>query len=257
MTTSRQTEPFRFFGANIKGTPAMRGKAVEHDLEVLLAAAASVFVVQEFRWRWYWLRAALVLVKRQPRGERWGSSPNMAAGLARPVRGAQAVFWRRSVWRRIETRHRLLHTGHAGISESRYIRAVLLEHKATGLRVWVWTTHYVVGGDNASDGPLRRMIFGEDMLVTERFLRRLLETGHPVLGEMDGNVRKGSSAYGDFIAMLARLDLEVVGDHGVEWLLAGNGDDGEEVQVLREWIIPTGLLETDHEVRCAEVRLAE
>lgn len=247
----------RIGGANIKGTPAMRGAAVEHDLEVLVDAHLSAFVVQEFRWRWYWIKALLVLVKRAPRGRRWASSPGMARGALRPVAGAQAVFWRRDVWRRRATRVRRLHDGAAKISEARWIRAVLLEHKATGLLVWLWTTHNVVGGDNAGDSARRQGILANDLAVIDSFLRMLKATGHPVIGEFDANIRRTSAAYPRLMAIVRRHGLEVVGDHGVEYLLVGDGEDGSEVQVKADSIIPTSRLETDHEVRVATVRIVK
>lgn len=248
---------FRIGNANIKGTPAMRGWAVEHDLEVLVAAHLSAFVVQEFRWRWYWIKALLVLVKRQPRGKRWACSPGFARGALRPVRGAQAVFWRRDVWRRRRTIVRRLHDGYKKVSEPRWIRAVLLEHKATGMLVWLWSTHNVVRGDDAGDPALRRGILAGDLAVIDSTLRMLKATGHPVIGGLDANIHRGSEAYAALMAIVRRHSLEVVGDHGVEYVLVGDGEAGSEVQVKADSIIPTGMLETDHEVRVVTARLVK
>lgn len=241
----------RFVGLNIKGTPAMRAAAVRHDLELALGRA-SVIVLQEFKWPWYWRTLGRVVARRRER--RWRSFPGFLRGLARPVFAAQAVVWRSHGWKRRGSRRRLLHRGAAGISESRQLRAALLEDKETKLRAWFGTTHFVVGGDQDTDGPRRRAILEHDLEQLDAFLGELTATGYPVLFQLDANIRPSSDAYPAFRAVLKRHRARLHGARGVEYLFTINGRHGR-VGVLRDWTIPTSELRTDHEGRGITFRL--
>lgn len=233
----------RFAGANIKGTPAMKAWQVLHDLRVL-QTHADVAVVQEFKWPWYW-RAFHQLL-----GGRWAATPTWRDGLGHPIVGAQPVFWRRQIFKRLETRMRILHNGRAGISDDRWLRAVLLAEKAAlTLAAWYAGTHNVVGADSAGDGEVRkRMLYQEDLPHLDEFLDDLLATGYAVVLELDANVHKGSAAYDDLLEIFRRHGGRIVGAHGVEYLVVFDGTK-TKVQVLDDWIVPTTQLETDHESR--------
>ena len=238
----------RFAGANIKGTPAMPARNVRHDLRVL-KNHASLLVVQEFRWPWYWRTADRVLSRLAKKGKRWGSSPTYTDGLARPVFGAQAVLWRRSAWRHKDTKQRILHHGAAGISEDRRLRACLMEDRKNPVPGWVGTTHFVVGGDNDGDGPKRRAMLQEDIDRLDEFLTDLRATGHPIVFQLDANIKASSDTYRQFRDMLRRHGARLQGNRkGVEYLFVIDGGHAE-VQVQNAWEIPTSGLRTDHEAR--------
>lgn len=244
----------RFAGLNIKGTPAMSGRKVRHDLRVA-KNHASVVVLQEFRWPWYWRSANRVLNRAKKWRNRWASSPSYADGLARPVFGAQAVLWKRKPWKRRDTKQRVLHDGEAGISETRRLRACLLEDRESGLAAWFGTTHFVVGGDNDGDGPVRRRMLQENMDRLDEFLADLVATGHPVVFQLDANIRASSDTYRQFRAMLAKHRAVLHGNKaGVEYLFTINAKKAR-VQVDKAWQIPTSALHTDHEGRGITFRL--
>lgn len=250
--TGTATDWFRFVGANIKGTPAMPAKAVAEDLEVV-RRHASVAVLQEFRWPWYW-RTARKALQRLRKADPWRSAPGFAQGMLKPVLGAQAVMWRSGRWKRRDVEHDLLHDGMAGISEDRYLRAALLEDRETTLRAWFGTTHFVVGGDERTDGPQRKMILEHDLQRLTMFLRRLKATGHPVVMQADLNIHPGTWAYLELMQILTALGARVVGEHGVEFVIVIDGRD-VDVEVRRSWTIGTRRLNTDHEIRGMTCRL--
>lgn len=241
------TEEFRFAGLNIKGTPAMSAASVRHDLKVA-KASADVLVFQEFRWEWYWAQLALVM------NPAWGTSPTTGLGRKRPTMGAQAALWKKSMWKRIEVRRVVLHDGVAKVSETRYIRAVLLEHKKTGLRCWFVTTHFVVKGDEKSDPELRQKIFAVDCQRTGAFLDKLIKTGEPIILQLDANVTYRSTRYPLFHNMVQKRNGRMHGTKGVEFLITFPGKNAR-VQVHDDWIIPTSKLKTDHEGRGITARL--
>lgn len=247
-----QATPWRqFLGLNIKGTPAMPARAVAHDLRVA-KRRASVVAVQEFKWPWYWRTLGRQLPAAS--SSAWRSSPNPLVGLARPVFGGQAVAWRGQLWRRRKTRRLLLHAGAAGISESRQLRAALLEDRNTELRAWFGTTHFVVGGDQTSDSLRRRNLLAEDLAQLDRFLAELTRTGDPVVFQLDANIRPRSEAYPKLRAILRRHRATIHGTHGVEFLFTINGTR-TLVEVKDDWIVPTSELRTDHEGRGITFRL--
>jgi hypothetical protein len=249
-----ETERLRFLGMNIKGTPAMPAKAVEHDLKVG-RTECSVLVTQEFRWPWYWktLRGVLDRGKRQ---NKWRASPGLLRGLRRPVRGAQAVMWDNEVWRKVDKRVHLLHDGVARVSEDRFIRAVLLEHRKTKLRCWFLTTHFVVGGDERGDSPLRKKIMAVDLRRLDALVQDLRETGYPIIGQADLNIHVGSWAYHDLMEIREEHGMKFHGTHGVEFLFTVDGER-TKMEVLNDWIVPTTRLRTDHEGRGITYKLAK
>lgn len=241
------TEPRAFVGANIKGTPKMSRRKVAEDLRTL-RAHADLVVIQEFRHRSYWLALAANL-------RHWGSYPNAARGLARPVWAGQPVAWRRRVWRRVAGRVALLHKGRAGISEDRYLRAVLVEDRATGLRAWHGGTHNVVGGDEPTDGPVRRAMLDEDLDRLAGFLDDLASTGEPVVWHMDANVHRGTEAYRRLVEIVRSRGGVFHGEHGVEYLFVMHGAH-TRVEVVASWRLRAGdHLNTDHEARGITYRL--
>ena len=252
---ARQTRWFRFLGMNIKGTPAMSADKVEHDLEVA-KDRTDVLVVQEFRWPWYWRTAKAVLAAKAARWrDRWATSPGLSQGFAAPVRGAQAVMWVRGLFKRRRTWVRLLHKGHAGVSESRFQRAVLLEDKATGLAFIAWTTHAVVKGDNREDPDLRERILATDLANIDAMLGDLKATGFPVIGEADLNIYATSDARARLDAILARHGARLHGPKGgVEYLFTIDGPRAT-VEVRDTWEVSTRALFTDHEGRGLTFRL--
>jgi hypothetical protein len=243
----RKSADYRFAGMNIKGTPAMSARAVAHDLKVM-KSRADLAVFQEFRWKWYWAQLALVL------NPRWGTFPTMHLGRKHPVRGAQAALWKKKYFKRIETRRSLLHDGVAKVSESRYITAVLLEDRKSMHRFWIVSTHYVVRGDNQTDPKIRQVMFHRDVSTTGAFLNRLQKTGQPIIMELDANVRPSSSHYGAFVRMIESRGGRMHGTKGVEFLVTFPGKHSR-IQVIRDWVIPTSELKTDHEGRGITFRL--
>jgi len=241
----------RFLGLNVRGTPAMRAAAVRHDLELALERA-SVVALQEFKWPWYWRTLSRAVTRRPAR--RWRAFPGFVRGLARPVFAGQTVVWRAHGWKRRDSRRRLLHAGAAGISESRQLRAVLLEDRDTGLRAWFGTTHFVVAGDESTDGPRRRAILEHDLEQLDAFLGELEATGYPVLFQLDANIRTSSDAWPAFRRLLKRRRARIHGPRGVEYLFTINGRRGR-VDVLHDWIVPVRELRTDHEGRGITFRL--
>jgi len=244
-----RSTPRRFVGANIKGTPKMRRRKVAEDLRVL-RRRADLVVLQEFKWRTYWLALAANL-----RPTRWASFPSHARGLAAPVRGGQGVTWRRSVWRRVGAHVEVLHKGRARISESRWLRAVLVEDRASRLRCWHGGTHNVVGGDERSDSPTRRAMLDDNLDRLAEFLDDLASTGDPIVWEMDANVHRGTDAHERLVEIVTSRRGEFVGEHGVEYLFVIPGRHAV-VEVLAAWRIrPRVDLNTDHEARGITYRL--
>jgi|GEM_PF-3402000 len=251
---------------NIKGTPAMSAKRVGHDLAILMRMC-DVAALQEFRWPWYWaeLRRRFVAATRRveaaviapgwPTADpRWRSSPGLARGRARPVSAAQAVLWKGARFRRLRTWTRLIHGGEAGISEARWLRAVRLKDRRSKIACWFWSTHFVVGGDQAHDGPKRQAMLRENLAALDAFLAMCRRSGHPAVGEADLNIRDGW-AMRELLRILGRHGAHIVGnDRGVEFLIVMDGRRAR-VRVLRDGEVPAKRLETDHEGRWADVEL--
>lgn len=241
------SETFRFAGMNIKGTPAMSAASVHHDLKVA-KSKADILVFQEFRWEWYWAQLALVMNRA------WGTAPTKHLGKKQPVRGAQAVLWKKKHWKRLEARSHLLHSGVAKVSEDRYVRGVLLECKTSGLRCWFVTTHFVVKGDQKRDPSLRQTMFKRDCSVLSEFLEALKKTGHPIVMQLDANVTPLSGNYPYFARVIEKHNGRMHGNKGVEFLVTFPGKYSR-VKVERDWVIPTSELKTDHEGRGITARL--
>lgn len=256
----------RFVGANIKGTPAMPADKVAEDVEVL-KGIASIVVTQEVRWVWYWrqIRRVLDILPRAKRRDpaKWRSIPGIATAIARPVKAASGVLFKGRHWRKLDVKARRLHDGEAGISENREIRAGLLGDWETGLAVWGGTCHFVVGGDMPTDSPRRRRILDHDLDVLDRFLDDLVATGHPILFQLDANIRPASgAAYRRLRRIIHDHGGRIIGDHGVEFLFVIDGRDTDvEVRDIRRGgftIKPKhrgGRLNTDHEARGITFRL--
>lgn len=239
-----------FLGMNVRGTPAMPSEDVRHDVE-LGTRRAGVLAFQEFRHRRYWLQLRTVMRAHQ---HPWRSFPRVAVGLARPVFAGQAIAWDHSLWRRRKVKRRKLHDGRAKISETRQLRAALLEDRTSGLACWFGTTHFVVGGDNAGDGLERRNMLANNLAVLDSFLSQLRATGHPIAFQLDANLRPTSAAWRPFLAVMRRHGGTIHGVRGVEYLFTINGQH-VQLDVETDWIIPTRRLETDHEARGITFRL--
>jgi hypothetical protein len=244
-----QSDWFRFLGMNIKGTPPMGRPAVEHDLNVA-RERCDVLVTQEFRHSWYFRAAKSVL------GAEWGSSPGYAHGTLRPVAGAQGVLWRKDRFKRLRTRRAPLHAGEAGVSESRALRAVLLQDRETGLKCWFGSTHFVVKGDEHFDTPLRRGMMRTDLEALDKFIARRKRSGHPIIFQLDANLHPGSYVYDDFMRIMRKHGATIHGEHGIEFLFTIDGEH-VAVEVKKDWIVRKDEIKTDHEGRGITARLVK
>lgn len=233
-----------FAGANIKGTPSMVAASVAHDMRLLMTIA-TVFVVQEFKWKWYWKVASTLM------NVRWASFPSVKLGLGAPIAGANAVFWKRSVWKKLKTFSYPAFNfalENAGIMDNRWFKAVLLKNKKGLFTSWFLTSHFVVGGDEIQDGDLRNEFMRQNIDRLDYVLTQLQNTGYPIAGELDANIHKGSWAYGEFMAMMRKHGATFHGELGVEYAFTINGRFGTFTEVEPS-IVPTSKLKTDHEVR--------
>lgn len=244
---------YKIGGGNERGTPPMPGWKVRADLRVYRKRLDVVGLV-EFKWDWYW--DMLLKVLSAKRAGRWGTFPGIRRGRSRPVWGGQMMFWKRDLFTIRDKRARILHDGEAGISEDRRIRAGLLEEDATGRLFWALFTHNVVGGDRKGDGRRRVEILEEDIDALDRMLTDLRKTGHPIWGQLDANIGRGSMAYAEFMRMLGRHGAKVHGPHGIEYTFTIPGDT-TKIRVHDVWEIPTSDLHTDHEVRCLTISLVD
>lgn len=250
MTTVLTTRRYDLLGQNIKGNPEMPPAHVAHDL-LEVRSHADVVLAQEFEWASYWREFSRLLVNPD-----WRSFPNRAAGLAHPVQGGQPIFWRHrnNAGDRLLTADRswkwLLHQGQAGISDDRWIRAVELVDHHTGLGFIPVTTHLVVGGDEAKDGPKRRAMMHTDLAHLEHALRALKRTGLPVVLELDGNIHLHSEAWAHFHEIVDNLGGHTYGELGVEYLVVFPAATSNVTLVVdRVWTLPNDKLYTDHEGR--------
>lgn len=245
----------RFVGQNVKGNPAMSFRKVVHDLRVV-RRHADVAVLQEFEWRWYWRALGRVLAI----GLRWGSYPGRLRGAAHPVRGAQAVIWRRGPrWLQRGRRfQKLLHKGYHGISDDRWLRAAELIDRVTGLAFIAGTTHNVVGGDGPQDGKRRRDMLAGDLQHLAEFLDELIATGLAIVFEIDGNIHRLTAAYQQLRKIVESRGGAFYGDLGVEYLFVIPGRNGTKIEVHKNgaWVIPDSELYTDHEGRGLTFRVA-
>lgn len=246
-----ESERRRFAGLNVKRT--LGRSAIEHDLE-LVSQHAGVLAVQEFQTRRHWLAFRRAMIGN------WKSYPSVLVGLVRPVWSGQAIAWRKGQWRKLAKRRRQLHQGAAGISELRQLRAVLLEDRTSGIAAWYGTGHFVVSGDQDSDGRLRRVMLLEDLVQLERFLVDLQATGHAGALQLDANLRPSSDVWPAFQRLLRRRGCTMHGVRGVEYLITWQGawTPGRDkrgraarsgLAVETDYTIGTDELETDHELR--------
>lgn len=245
--------PWRHFvGQNIKGTPAMSGLKVAHDLGVV-KKHADVFVAQEFKWAWYWQTLGRVLPKAK--GSDWRTYPTLGKGVAHPIMGGQPIGWKHEIFTRVDSQQLLLHNGHAGISDDRWLRGVLLRDRAVGLECWFASTHFVVGGDRPSDGPIRKAMLAGDLQHLHQFLAALVSTGDPIVFELDANIHPGTQAYVELVSIVRNFGGTFHGNMGVEYLFTIDGKDGVKVDAGPAWTIPNSQLYTDHEGRGLTFRL--
>lgn len=236
-----------FAGANIKGTPAMKAKAVRHDLKVL-RQSADVFGVQEFKWRWYWQVAIALL---SVAGKRWSSFPGLQKGLGRPSEGAQALFWKRALFKRLRTYVAPafdFRVDTSGIMENRYVRAVLLRARADAFTAWFFSMHMVVGADADGDSEKRKMLMRQNLAALDAALVHMRKTRYPIMGEFDGNIKPGTWAYVELMKVLSHHGATVHGELGVEYSITIPGPLGRFTKVKPSRITPDHLF-TDHEVR--------
>ena len=245
----------KFVGTNERGTPPMPRNKVLADLAYLVTTEdVDSFVVCEFKWDYYWEAAEDLL------SEDWKSSPPMKRGKRFPVVSAQAVFWRKDIYRKIRTRLSLAHLGVAGISETRFIRSVLLADVVTDLRHWELITHFVVGGDEEGDGEKRKKMLRKNIRRLDRHIAARKRSGQPIIGQLDANIHKGTWAYDELMEVFRKHDARVVGVHGVEYLFVIDGRT-TKVEVKRDFDIKpkrnNGPLETDHEARGLIFRLVK
>lgn len=252
---------FRLAHANIKGTPKMRAEYVRSDLEVL-AERAGILALVEFRWSYYWTILGRVLKMtvagdRRSSGPRWRTFPGLARGIAAPVVGGQMFAWKADAWKRLKAKSWVLHLGAAAISETRWIRAVVLADRSVelALRMTLLVTHNVVGGDNRSDADRREGILATDIDRIVKAVKWAKRRGHPVVLMLDANIRASSDIYATFIRrVVAELGGEIVGrEDGVEYVIVYQGENGTRFVVDGTFEVQPkahgGPLNTDHEVR--------
>ena len=258
--TDKLSRRYRVVGMNIQGTPPMSARRVAHDLQTAVDHGAHVILAQEMRWAWYFRQAGRILRRRRARtSPRWGHSPSIPIAVANPVRAAQAVFWRADLLGRKRTCRRRLHGLLRGISNPRQLRGVLLqdrEHpKDRRMRFWVGTTHFVPGGDRRGDDPRRRRALDHDLDRFDRWLGKMLASGHPAVVELDANIARRSAAWARLEQIVRKHDGRFVGALGVEYSTVFPGSNGVTLDVVQVGQIPARRLETDHEARVVDIRL--
>lgn len=157
---------------NIKGTPRMPYRDVLHDIKVMKEEDPDVLCLQEFKFKDYW--ATLRVFPPHL----YGKYPKGFLG----DRSSQPVIWKRSAFRKIKVKGRLLHKGYAGNTEARYLRAALLEDKQTKVREWFKNTHYLPRGASMYD-----RVWPVANRRDVAFTRECMETGDPLTGGGDYN----------------------------------------------------------------------
>lgn len=251
MVTTVRTEWLRFGGMNVRGTPPMPREKVVQDLRQFRRHYDNG-VLCEFKWKAYWDAAEQVLRQTM------GAFPSYAYGKKFPVLSGQPCFWDRKAFTRIKGKRTLSHAGFAGISELRLFRAVRIRHDETDIDQWNVSGHFVVGGDEESDGPIRKDLLRKNIDRFVRFLRKLKRTGVAILGQIDANIHRGTWAYRHFMRKMKAIGAQFVGEHGVEYAFFIHGTD-VQVKVRKPFdLLPKhrgGVLNTDHETRGFEYRL--
>lgn len=248
----RKTTVRSFGGANIKGTPSMPPSAVRNDVNIL-KARLDIIALQEFKWKWYWRIAGILLDKN------WNSFPAFVVGLAKPVKGAQGILWKPKIVKRVGSKEIPAFNfdlPHGGVMDDRWVRAVLLEDIVTMLRCWYVSTHFVVGGDQHGDSARRKLFLNQNINAVDQMLEYCSRTGDAMVLELDANLHQNSWAYAKFVAMLAKHGGRIVGTHGVEYLVVFDGHHAKVV-VDRHYVIApkSAGMKTDHEVRCIDHHL--
>ncbi len=230
----------------------MSAASVRNDLSKL-KGKLDIIMLQEFRGTWYW-RVLLTLMDRN-----WRTYPSTRRSVRQPVKGGQAIAWRRKVVRKVRAFSSPafdFSLDNSGIMENRWINAVLLEDKMSGLRCWYISTHFVVGGDEASDGELRKLFLRQNIEALNDVLGKCLLSGHPVVLGLDANIHKNSQAYYRFMKVLRERGGRVVGTHGVEYLVVFDNEAADVIVDRAYEFQPKGLgLKTDHEVRVIDHHL--
>jgi len=238
-----------FCGQNIKGTPHMPAAHAGHDIKVI-TKAADICVLQEFKWEDYWKAMTAELPRDQ-----WHMYPSREAGLANPVDGAQANLWRVDKFSVRNRSKEVLMPQEAGISETRWLRAVLLASKANpSLMAWYGTTHFVVGGDESKDEGKRKTILSRNIGRFDAFLSKLEQGGFPIIWELDANIHSNTNAFKEFDTVVRSHKGIYHGHQGVEYCVTFNNRFAN-VEVKKAWTIPTSELFTDHEGRLIQFRL--
>jgi len=248
MTTPAVRTTWRPFGGfNVKGVPAMSQRQVLHDLRIIRRNVV-VASLQEFKHSryWSWMRRALPRTGRQP----WRSYPDGYRG----PRSSQPVIWRARVYDLVEGRQRELHGDQGAISQARYVTAALLRDRATGLRCWYVSAHFVVRGDQPSDTERRRTLLEQDLQEFELFLDQLADTGHPIVGELDANLPGSQAHRMPQVAGNGIRRVRYLGRRGIEYAFVVDGSDvSVETRNVRE--VADARLYTDHEGRVFGHRL--
>jgi len=248
-----KSREFDAVGANIRGIPRMKVEHVRADLKTL-KNRGDIIVTQEFGLDYYWAQFERVYMKSIERT--WASSPNHRRAFGNPIEGAQAVFWKTELFKRIDVNKAPsfdFDISTAGIMNNRWLRAGLLEERESGLRGHFGTTHFVVGGDRGSDSPQRKRLMSSNIEHLDDFLNRLRHTGDPIWFQLDANIARDSSTYPQFKAMLNKHKAKVHGVPGIEYCFTIDSHTDTKMVVRKEYVIRTrkvgGPLFTDHEAR--------
>lgn len=104
--------------------------------------------------------------------------------------GGAPISWRNTWWKQLEAGAPLLHSGVPDICHERRINWVLLEHRATGLAVWVNNTHYVAnafGPPTRGHRKTRRRLWVEGNTRHRALAAKWAGIGYPLLGFGDFN----------------------------------------------------------------------
>jgi exonuclease III len=248
-----RTRSFTFGGANIKGTPPMPAPSVRNDVRKI-SKVVDVFLVQEFRHAWYWATIRTLL------GALWASYPAFVVGLANPVFGGQAIFWKRKLWKKMN--QKVIEAfdftlDNSGIMENRWIRAVLLADKKTLIDCWFVSAHFVVHGDDAGEGDRREHFMHQNLARLERMLIMLTHSDSPIIFEGDLNLHPGGWAWNDFMALVKKYDGRIIGTNGVEFMVVFDKHCATKVVVEKNYVLTPKAagLKTDHEVRVMDFHL--
>lgn len=248
-----RSKTFTVGGANIKGTPAMKPPAVTNDVRKI-SRRVDVLITQEFKWRWYWTIIRTML------GPKWGSYPAFVIGIAKPIFGAQGIFWKRRLFRRVTAK--VLEAfdfglDNGGIMDNRWVRALLLQEKKSKLQCWFISLHAVVHGDDHGEGDLRQKFMHQNLQALARMLKFVCRSDAPVVVEGDFNIHPGTWAYAELMDIVHQHGGRVVGQHGVEFMIVFDDHCKTKVIVEKNYVLTPKAagLKTDHEVRCADIHL--